>query len=170
MAASVGDPPGAFVDLGAGGGVPGLALLLGWPSSHAVLVESQRRRCRFLDGALAELGLSERASVACERAEALARRPDLRGRFDAVVARSFGAPAVTAECAVGFLAPDGLLVVAEPPTPEDARWPEGPLAELGLTVEGRIRTGAFGFARLRRTGPLAERWPRRAPAKRPLWG
>jgi len=108
--------------------------------------------------------------VACGRAEELARRPELRGGSEVVVSRSFAAPAVTAECAVGFLAPDGLLVVSEPPTsPGPPRWPEEPLARLGLVLEGSVTSGAFGFVRLRHRGPLDERWPRRSPAKRPLW-
>jgi len=169
MAAAVGEAPASFVDLGTGGGVPGLPLQLTWPRARGILVESRRQRCRFLTEALSALHLADRAEVECGRAEALARRPDQRQTAELVVARSFGPPAVTAECAVAFLAPGGLAVIAEPPDPEASRWPDRELAALGFTLEGTGRAGAFGFARLRRRGPLDERWPRRMPAKRPLW-
>ena len=58
-------------------------------------------------------------------AEAAGHDPLLRGQFDLVTARSFGRPAVTAECAAPFLRREGLLVVSEPP---DSPEIEGPLA------------------------------------------
>ena len=66
--------------------------------------------------------------------------PSLRAAFDLVVARSFGAPAVTAECAVGFLATGGHLAVSEPPEPEADRWPPEGLAAA------RVRPGARSAA------------------------
>jgi len=158
-----------MLDLGSGGGVPSLPLLLGWPDTRGALIEARPGRCRFLEAALEPLGLADRTDVYCGRAETLARSPELRHRFDLVVARSFASPAVTAECAVGFLAPGGLLVVAEPPRPDADRWPAPPLARLGLAFEESVRSGGFTFARLRRADEVPDRWPRRAPAKRALW-
>lgn len=170
LARAIGTVPTRFLELGAGGGVPGLPLLLTWERAHGVLVEAQRRRCRFLGEALATMALTDRAEVRCDRAETLARSPELRGGFELVVARGFAGPAVTAECAVGFLRPAGLLVVTEPPVADPTRWPTAGLAALGLTLEGRVDLGGFGFARLRhRDGMPAARWPRRVPTKRPLW-
>src|SRR5436190_7388468 len=106
MAAAVaGDFRGRFLDLGSGAGVPGVVLLVLWPAATGVLLDARRRRCSFLEASVNELGLSDRGSVACGRAEELARRPGFRASFDLVVARGFGAPATTAECAVGFLGP-----------------------------------------------------------------
>ena len=167
MAAAVGDPPAEFLDLGAGGGVPGLVLAFEWPAARGVLLDSRQRVCAFLEGALDELGLAYRVVVACGRAEDLARDPEYRGRFDVVTARSFGPPAVTAECGVGFLRPGGRLVVSEPPEPPEAdRWPAEGLAQLGL-----VREAGGRFAVLRLGEPVRQRWPRRPgqPMKRPIW-
>jgi 16S rRNA (guanine527-N7)-methyltransferase len=83
---------------------------------------------------------------------------------------------VTAECAVGFLVPDGRLIVTEPPEGEGTgagheRWPTTAIGELGLSDLGRIRHGDAGAVVLQRVGALDDRWPRRegVPSKRPLW-
>ena len=70
-----------------------------------------------------------------ERAEVAARQQNLRGGFDVVVARGFGSPAVTAECAVGFLMPGGRLVVLSFHSLED-RIVKTYLAEHGRTPAG----------------------------------
>jgi 16S rRNA (guanine527-N7)-methyltransferase len=173
MAAAVGaDFRGRFLDLGSGAGVPGIILLTLWPAATGVLLDARQRRCAFLERAVGALGLSDRASVACGRAEELAREPGFRGAFDLVVARGFGSPATTAECAVGFLGAGGRLAVSEPPGDADPkRWPAAGLAELGLSGPERRRgegggTALFGIAEL-----AGERWPRRVgvPGRRPLW-
>lgn len=163
---------GCFLDLGSGAGVPGLILLEVWPRASGVLLDTRRHRCRYLDDALRELELLDRGSVACGRAEALARDPGFRGRFDLVVARGFGSPATTAECGVGFLAPGGRLGVSEPPgAPRADRWPAEGLAQLGLRGPERRTGAAAGVAVLSVGGPVGDRWPRRVglPARRPLW-
>ncbi|HET9772856.1 MAG TPA: RsmG family class I SAM-dependent methyltransferase, partial [Acidimicrobiia bacterium] len=90
---------GRVLDLGSGGGLPGLVLATARPELELTLLEARQRACRFLREAVAELGLGG-VDVVESRAEEAARRPGLRETFDAVVARSFGPPAVTAECAV----------------------------------------------------------------------
>jgi 16S rRNA (guanine527-N7)-methyltransferase len=133
-----------------------------------VLLDAMVRRTEFLRAACVRLGIAERVTVVCERAEAGARDPVLRGQFDVVTARSFGPPAVTAECGGGFARVGGYLVVSEPPDDREDRWSDPGLAELGLErVDARSRR----FALLRRVRPLGDRYPRRVgvPTKRPLW-
>ena len=173
LAAAIGPFTGQFVDLGAGGGLPGLVLAEHWPDASGTLLDAQQRRCAFLERAVERLGLDQRFMVVCGRAERLAREPALRGRFDLVVARSFAAPAVTAECAVGFLRPGGGLVVTEPPEADSAatRWPAPEMAQLGFGAVASIRHGETGAMRVILAGEVADRWPRRegVPGKRPLW-
>ena len=171
LAGLIGPAPASFLDLGAGAGVPGLVLAGEWPAAHGVLLDSGRRRGAHLRAACAELGLAGRVAVVVARAEEAARREEWRGRFACVVARGFGAAAVTAECGVGFLAPGGELVVSEPPGGDPGRWDEAGLAQLGLTGPEIAVDEGVSVARLRRRGPLDERWPRRTgvPARRPLW-
>lgn len=169
------DPvPSRFLDLGSGGGVPGLVLAQQWATSQGVLVDANQRRCEWLEEAIARLGWSPRVSVRCGRAEELARVADLREAFPLVVARAFGPPPATAECAVAFLASGGTLAVSEPPVDAPAgldRWPEDGLASLGLGPAQVVRDDRVGVVLIQRTGELSARWPRRVgvPTKRPMW-
>ncbi len=163
-----------FLDLGSGGGLPGLVLAWGLPESArltGVLLDSQQRRVVFLAEAVDRLGCADRIEAVSARAEDAARDEAHRERYDLVVARGFGAPAVTAECAVAFLRPGGRLVVSEPPDADPARWDAEQLAALGLSPP-ELRASAHAHAAvLHRQGALDPRWPRRPgiPTKRPLW-
>ncbi len=167
-----GSPPSSCCDLGSGGGVPGLALAVRWPTTSMVLLEASARRCEFLREAVASLGCERRVRVAEGRAEVLARTPALEGRFGLVTARSFGPPASTAECAARLLAPHGLLIVADPPDAETLgdRWPDAGLALLGLGPATSIRTDPR-LVGIRQLTPCDDRFPRRdgVPAKRLLF-
>ena len=185
-------PPARFLDLGSGGGVPGLVLALDWPDAKAVLLDAGERRCAFLREAVSHLGLEDRVDVVRQRAEEAGRSPTLRGRFDLVVARSFGPPPVTAECASPFLRVGGRLVVSEPPSDSSTRpdldpgddsdtgdspdpgttprWPPAALAQLGLGPDVAWRT-EYGYQSLLQRTLCPARYPRRVgqPAKRPLF-
>jgi 16S rRNA (guanine527-N7)-methyltransferase len=170
-AAILDPPPDRFLDLGAGGGVPGLVLAGCWPATHGVLLDSRRRATEWLTEAVARLDLEGRVGVVEARAEAAAREPRWREAFPLVVARGFGAPAVTAECASPFVTPGGRLSVSDPPGADPRRWPADPLATLALGPADRVGTGEASFVVLAKTGPVDERWPRPAgrPARSPLW-
>lgn len=164
-------PPSCVVDLGSGGGVPGLALAVAWPGARLCLLESNERRALFLARASAQLGLDGRVVVAHARAEDAGRDPAWRAWADVVVARSFGPPAVTAECAAPLLQVGGRLVVSEPPEGDGERWPADGLAQLGLVPVSRFVQAFSRFQVLRQEEPCPESYPRRVgvPAKRPLF-
>jgi len=166
---------GPVLDLGSGGGLPGLVVAVARPDLRLVLLDANARRTDFLAGAVTRLGLGERVSVVAERAEVAGRQPSRRGQFAAVVARSFGPPATLAECAAPFLAVGGWLVVSEPPSeaqpgPETVRWPADGLAQFGLAREAVV-AGEFSYQVLRQHSACPDRFPRRngVPAKRPLF-
>jgi 16S rRNA (guanine527-N7)-methyltransferase len=170
-------PPARVADLGTGGGVPGLVVAAALDRVFVSLVESHARRAAFLGDSLRALGLGTRAEVLHERAELLGRVQGRRGSYDAVTARSFGRPAVAAECAAPLLRLGGALVASEPPPrgpgpgPSTAdRWPVEGLALLGMG-EAVGHRGDFGFVVVRRVAPCPERYPRRVgvPQKRPLF-
>lgn len=97
----------AIADLGAGAGLPGLALAVALPSARITLVESTGRKCAYLERTVDSMGLSDRVSVVCERAEAW---PAGIGRFDVVVARALAALPVLVEYAAPLLRVGGSLV------------------------------------------------------------
>ena len=166
----VGEEPEAVVDLGSGGGIPGLVLAGGWQATSFVLLDSNERRTAFLREAVAALGWVGRVEVLRLRAELAGRDGGLRGRFSVVVARSFGAPPVTAECAAPLLRIGGRLVVSEPPGDVE-RWPTEGLGLVGLRMLGRFEARGAGFVVHEQVEACPDRYPRRegVPAKRPLW-
>jgi rRNA small subunit methyltransferase G len=134
-----------LADLGAGGGVPSLPLLLAEPGMRMVLVDASRKRSSFLVWATVELGLAERAEVWCGRAEVFGHQPGRREAFDAVVARGFGPPSSALECGAPLLRPGGRLVVSEPPGYR--HYPAAGVARCGLGLVAQ-RHGCAVFERL----------------------
>jgi 16S rRNA (guanine527-N7)-methyltransferase len=169
--AGAGWSPQRGADLGSGAGLPGLPLALHFPASVWVLVDAAVRRAAFLRQAVRELGLEDRVTVVEERAELVGRSPAYRGRFDVVVARSFGPPAVLAECAAPLLQAGGWAVVSEPPGGEPGRWPEDGLARFGLVPGPAVQAGGAAYQVLKQRDWCPDRWPRRVgvPAKRPQY-
>ncbi|HXW80575.1 MAG TPA: RsmG family class I SAM-dependent methyltransferase [Acidimicrobiales bacterium] len=169
-----GGPDGVSVDLGSGGGVPGLVLALLWPESQWLLVDSNQRRATWLQGAVSALGIENRVDVVCDRAERVARS-SWRHQAGAVTARGFGPPGPTAECAAPLLRLGGQLLVAEPPGAPSDRWPAKDLVKLGLSLDasGVIATpaGPVSISRLLAASKCSELYPRRVgvPFKRPLF-
>lgn len=164
-------PPDVLVDLGSGGGVPGLVLADLWRTTTR-LVDSMVRRTQFLERVARAPDAPPGISVTCARVEDLARSSPWEFGANLVTARSFGPPAVVAECASRLLVRGGLLIVSEPPVadPETARWPAEGLRPLGLEPIRHV-TVPFTFQVLERTGDVDARYPRRSgvPGKRPLF-
>jgi 16S rRNA (guanine527-N7)-methyltransferase len=180
-----------ILDLGSGGGLPGLVVAQQWPQATLVLLDANRRRASFLERSVISCGLQSRVSVVQQRAEVSGRDPAFRATFDGVVARSFGVPAVVAECAAPFLRKGGWLIVSEPPAEkieaplphrthrtdaekvakdEAARWPSGPLAQFGLTPVAFVHE-EFGYEVLSQSELCPEAFPRRdgVPSRKPLF-
>ncbi len=97
---------GRLADLGSGVGFPGLALAVALPTAEVSLVESQRRKCEFLERALAA-GSIENAQVVCSRVE---EWQDGVERNDVVVARALAPQPVVLEYAAPLLRMGGVLV------------------------------------------------------------
>jgi 16S rRNA (guanine527-N7)-methyltransferase len=161
--------PPRILDLGSGGGLPGLPLALAQPGTSWILLDGSTRRSEFLAEAVKELDLNDRVQVVAQRAEEAGRGP-LRGTVDLVFARSFGRPAVTAECGSPFLMVGGRMVVGEPPEASPDRWDDDGLAHLGLSL-GPRQTTPSAVQLLLQDRPCPDRFPRRTgvPAKRPLF-
>jgi 16S rRNA (guanine527-N7)-methyltransferase len=168
-----GGPPTDVIDLGTGGGLPGLVLASCWPDTRVVLMDVNERRTSFLHEVVESWPGPVRAEVLRGRAEELGRAPDYREQFECVTSRSFGLPAATAECGSSFLEIGGSMVISEPPELDGSeRWPESGLRTLGLVPGSVLRPlSKFGYQVLMKTDPLDERFPRRVgvPVKRPIF-
>jgi 16S rRNA (guanine527-N7)-methyltransferase len=170
----IGEPPETFLDLGSGGGVPGLVLAGYWTMSRAILLDGSMKRAAFLREAIDALGCGDRVEVWAERAEDTGQDPERRAIADVIVSRSFGAPPVVVECAAPLLRVGGRLVVSEPPrdpeSPQAGRWPAKGVALVGMEVESEL-PGPPALTVLRQVSACPARYPRRVgiPAKRPLF-
>ena len=79
--------PLRIVDVGSGGGFPGLPLKIVYPAIDLTLVESARKKIRFLEHTVGVLGVTG-VSVLPDRAEKLGQMPDHREQYDWVLARA----------------------------------------------------------------------------------
>lgn len=101
-----------LLDLGSGGGYPGIPLAAAAQDAEVILVESIGKKARFLEAAIDVAGLGIRVTVVAARAETLAapiRRGELEP-FDAVTARAVGSLAVLVGLAFPLLVDGGRLV------------------------------------------------------------
>ena len=94
-----------LLDVGSGGGLPGIPLAVARPEWRVTLLDSNQKKCAFLRQAAAELGLGN-VEVVASRAEAYAPAQG----FDVVIARALSEIAGFVEAARHLLAPDGRLV------------------------------------------------------------
>jgi 16S rRNA (guanine527-N7)-methyltransferase len=163
-------------DIGPGGGFPGVPMRIVDPSLQLVMIESQRRRCEFLEALITELEL-DGIEVVNARAEEAGRAQELRGSFDLVVARAVAPLAVLVEYALPLLKVGGVLA-----TPKGSRASEertdavaaisalGGVALEPLTLSLPEGVPAQQVLLVRREGALDDRYPRRpgVPSKQPL--
>ncbi len=147
------------LDLGSGGGVPGLVVALDYPDIAMTLLERSDRRCEFLATVIVQLNLTDSTIVECADAADAAHMPTHRQNYDYVFSRSFGKPALVAECAAGLLIPGGELIASEPPVSDPARWPANPLAKLGIELI-EITDTTPHFAVLRKVDLCSDEHPR----------
>lgn len=169
--------PSRALDLGSGGGVPGLVLALARPTIAWTLVDSATRKAEVLRSFAEALGLRE-VVVLAERAETLGHDPVHRERYDLVTARACAPLPVLVEYAVPLLGPDGRLLAWKGRlTDDDPEVRRGAAAasqvgggrpsivDLGIAVLGGHR-----FVVVPKLRATPARFPRRPgePARRPL--
>lgn len=158
----------SLVDVGSGGGMPGLPLKLARPDLDVTLLEADRRKAAFLVHAAARLGLDVR--VVTDRAE-VAGRGVLRETFDVACCRALAAPAAVCELCLPLVRPGGRLLALT--TLSEAGWEVarqlgGGEAQL-IATPSRLRDRG-AVAVVEKVGHTPDAYPRRAgvPARRPL--
>jgi 16S rRNA (guanine527-N7)-methyltransferase len=152
---------GPVVDVGSGGGSPGIPLAVARPELRFDLLDSVRRKCDFLSRWAEQF---DNVSVVCARAEDHARGAG-RDAYGTAVARALAAPPVAAEWCLPLLRQGGRAVLfVGPSAAADA------VAKAAREVAGELEEGPPGFLLLRKTGPTPDRFPRRpgVARKRPL--
>lgn len=104
-------PPEAkyVIDVGAGAGLPGLAIKIARPGLTLTLLEATRKKCEFLAALRTELKLYN-VTVVNARAEDAGRDPDHREAYDVAVARAVADLPVLAEFLLPFVKVGGVAI------------------------------------------------------------
>ena len=97
------------VDVGSGGGLPGLPLKIARPDLNLTLVEADQAKAAFIVRTCAALGLHG-VEVLARRAEAVGRDPLYRETFDVAVARALAPMPVLAELCLPLVRVGGRLL------------------------------------------------------------
>ncbi len=162
-----------LVDVGSGGGLPGLPLKIARPELSVTLVEADGRKAAFLVRACAELGLKG-VEVVNERAEDAARSPRYREAFDVAVARALAPMPVLAELCLPFVSVGGRLL-AQKTESEDVSLAARAIELLGggeahVTVAPSAARRAGTIVIVEKVRATPAEYPRRSgmPARKPL--
>ena len=149
--------PGPIVDVGSGGGTPGIQLAVALPDREVTLLEAGRRKCEFLEQWSVEL---PNLAVVWGRAEEQA--PETHG---VAVAKALAAPHVAAEWCLPLVREGGAVVLWIGPSAELAR-----VAATAARIGGELVDSPAGFLVICKTGPTPPGFPRRPgmAKKRPL--
>jgi 16S rRNA (guanine527-N7)-methyltransferase len=163
--------PGAgarVVDIGAGGGVPGLVIAILRPDLRVTLIESDRRKAGFLLHAAAVCECPQ-VSVDPRRAEDVGHDPAHRGTYDLAVSRATASAPALCELALPLLQAGGRLVALVADAEADAAFAAAAASACGGGVPAVLAPGILCVTKV---GPTPERFPRRTgvPARRPLSG
>jgi 16S rRNA (guanine527-N7)-methyltransferase len=162
---------GALLDLGSGGGVPGLVLSILCPRLRVTLVDATQKKTRFLSEVATELEL-ENVEVLTGRAESLASpgQPH-REAYDWVTARAVAALPVLLELCVPFLrVGGGLIAVKGERADQELAEAVGAASVLKVSLTSRERHPTATVLVFTKNGPTPSKYPRRPgePQKRPL--
>ena len=165
-----------LIDVGAGAGLPGLALKLAFPGVHLTLVDSVGKKTAFLRHLVETLALED-VEVITARAEELGQKPEQRQSFDLALARGLAKMPALLEYTLPFCKVGGKVVA----------WKHGGIAEEIASARDALRilggrsweaysvevTGLTDNRILivtEKVRPTPDEYPRRTgvPAKQPL--
>jgi 16S rRNA (guanine527-N7)-methyltransferase len=165
------------VDVGSGGGLPGIPLAIARPDVRWLLVDSVAKKAHVLQQFVDALDLRN-VSVIAERAETLGRSAVHRERYDFVAARACATLPVLAELAMPLLAIEGTLLAWKGPLTDDdeeVRRGRSALEMLGGELRivrplGPASLGGHTIVIASKRTPTPPRYPRRpgVPGRRPL--
>jgi 16S rRNA (guanine527-N7)-methyltransferase len=161
------------VDVGSGGGLPGLPLKIARPELQITLVEADQAKAAFLVQAAARLGLQD-VDVVARRAEEVGRDHAYREHFDVAVARAVAAMPTLVELCLPLVRVGGRLL-AQKTGSEEVDRARHAIEVLGGELEKTAPAPSAERAQgtvvvVRKLRPTPEAYPRRpgVPARKPL--
>jgi 16S rRNA (guanine527-N7)-methyltransferase len=148
---------GSIVDVGSGGGAPGIPLASALPDREVTLLEANGRKCAFLREAAREF-----SNVTVVQGRAEEQETD---RFGVAVAKALAPPPVAAEWCLSLVAPGGAAVLYVGPSADAAA-----VGRVSERLGGAAPEETLGLLVLRKLEPTPTGFPRRpgVAKKRPL--
>ncbi|MEG3877784.1 16S rRNA (guanine(527)-N(7))-methyltransferase RsmG [Microcoleus sp. herbarium7] len=123
------------IDIGTGGGFPGLPIAIALPHLSVTLLDSTRKKIAFLETVLPSLGI-ENAAALLGRSDEVARQPQHKQAYDLALLRAVGAASLCAKCALPLLKDGGLAVLYRGNwTVEEETELQSTIERLGGTIE-----------------------------------
>jgi 16S rRNA (guanine527-N7)-methyltransferase len=146
---------GPIVDVGSGGGVPGIPIAVSLPDRDVTLLEANGRKCDFL-----RQWAPPNATVVQGRAE-----EQQIDRYGVAVAKALASPPVAAEWCLPLVQPGGAVLLWVGPSADADR-----VRLVAERIGGELSDTRDGFLVLRKIRPTPEGFPRRTGVarKRPL--
>src|SRR6266566_6077100 len=162
-----------LVDVGSGGGLPGLPLKIARPELAVTLVEVDSGKAAFLVQACARLGLVD-VEVVARRAEEVGHDARYRESFDVAVARALAPLPVLVELCLPLVRVGGRLL-AQKTDKEEVPAAQRAIELLGGALQSVSPAPSTARATgtivvIAKVGPTPSRYPRRSgvPARKPL--
>ena len=169
--------PPLIVDIGSGGGFPGLPIAIALPDAQITLIDATAKKVAFLQHAIEKLGLPNARAIH-STAEELGRAPDHRGSYDVAIVRAVGSVATLVELLVPLLQVGGRAILMKTRSAIDAEMlaASKALEELHVSVDRLVDVDPSdllpdrALAILTKIAETPDRFPRRpgVPRRHPL--
>ena len=165
-----------LIDIGIGGGFPGIPLLIAFPHWKLCAVDSVAKKLKFVEILCENLGISDRVEIISARAEELAHRHDKREVFDLAVTRAVAKINVISEYCLPFIKQNGYFTAYKAKTVSEEMEEAG----NGISMLGGryVKTVTYtlsgeeerNLVLIKKTSPTPGKYPRKPgmPAKKPL--
>mgnify|MGYP002622490121 CR=1 FL=1 len=107
-----------MIDVGSGGGLPGIPLAIARPDLHVTLLETTGKKAKFLESCVKIVGLKN-VTVVQARAETAGQDPAHRQKYDAAICRAVGPMRELLECCLPLVKLGGVVLAMKGPKAED---------------------------------------------------
>lgn len=164
------------IDIGIGGGFPGMPLIIAFPEWKLCAVDSIGKKLEFIRLLAEKLNSTDRVEITPKRAEELAQTPAKREKYDIAVGRAVGKLNILAEYCLPFVKEGGYFIAYKATLAETELEDAGnALSILGgkhiITKAYTLQNGEErNLVLIKKIAPTPGKYPRNTgiPTKRPL--